>query len=273
MILMRSLRTLCFFGSAIALTSVTACQLLLPDGPAETGGGGATASSSGSTGTATASSSGSGKTSSATGSPDVASATASSGGANCMLGSGTCSEATPNFPDCPNFAPTNCNGNADSACSAYCTSVKRCEQFGRPQYSSGEECCRLCASIVENTTDKSTLCCRADALNKAVLTKDACTKAGPFGTADDVDAGCGTEIGQLCALAFHACSNVPAQATCNIGACQLKLGGQTSFDYKSGDQSPDAAHAMTLALQALTETDPGNLTDICNTIYGLVCPG
>jgi hypothetical protein len=177
----------------------------------------------------------------------------------------------PNFPECPSSAPTNCNGNPDSPCSAYCTAVKRCDDFGEGQYETAPHCCALCASIVGNTSDKSTLCCRADALNERELSKAACTKAGPFGTSTATDVGCGSEVGQVCGLVFHACSNIAPPPACSATSCALKFAGAQAFTYKAGDQSPNPAHAMTLALQALV-TPAANQQGICDNVYDIVCP-
>jgi hypothetical protein len=195
----------------------------------------------------------------------------------CTLGSNTCVESNPSFPSCPGLPQKMCNtsGGSSQLCSEYCTAIQRCNQAGYPQYASDGECCALCAAIVGNPDDKSTLCCRADALNKVTVGKDACTKAGRYGTIDPVDGAvldCGGQLQQVCGLLFHACSGAAIPLGCTVDTCQTAFGTPMMVNYKADDMSPDENKVMTLALEALVSSG-SSLDSICDQAFQLACPG
>jgi hypothetical protein len=140
------------------------------------------------------------------------------------------------------------------------------------QYESDAECCALCAAIVGNPTDKSTLCCRTGGLSNASLSDaQACTFGGPFGTLDTNPTGeCGSQGVQLCNLVEHACSMYNLSPTCPSQCTSMFGNGSTT--YQAGDTSATMSGAMTFVLRALSTPDGTQHQTDCNQIFAIVCP-
>ena len=273
-----------FGGVAVAsalVVSLSGCQLLLND-KSGSGGTGTGTSSKASTGTSsTKASTGTSSTSSTkaatgtgtgtTGTMTSSSVTASTGTMmnTCVIAAGAmCDEASP-F-NCPS-PKVSCGG--DPRCDAYCTVISGRCTGGNKQFGANAECCALCAAVVGNTTDKSTLCCRTAGLTNGTLNDSAaCTNGGPFGTLDSTPTlPCGSQGVEVCSLVEHACTGSNPPIGCTT-ACLQNFGNASTNSYQAGDTSQTIGGAMTFALRALAATDPTQRQTDCTEAYAIVCP-
>jgi len=273
-----------FAGIAVASTlalGISGCQLLLND---KSGSGGTGTSSKAATGTSSTKASTTGtnatsttKASTGTGTgttttTGTTTGTASTGSlmSTCAIAptAAACNEASPFV--CPQPKVT-CGG--DPRCDAYCTVITGRCTGGNKQYGDDAECCALCAAIVGNTSDKSTLCCRTQGLtNSSLNDSEACTNGGPFGTLDSSpNTTCGSQGIQVCGLVEHACSNSNPPTGCTA-ACINNFGNASTNAYQAGDTGQSISGAMTFALRALAATDQTQRQMDCNAAYAIVCP-
>jgi hypothetical protein len=249
---------------ACTATLAAGCQLLLPEADDGTtassqGGAGSTSRASSSI-SGDKSSSGSTQQSASSGPPDTtvtssssmiasttdASASSSTGVAS---SSSTGSDPTcgPSMFSCTGLdtgsLPSNCQLDptaacGDAACRIYCSALKT---YCPGQYGSGTLCCAACNVIKTEGATKG--CCHVDALNGLAAgqqSPQACTYAGPFGTASNdgtTSSTCGTQSENVCALYAAIC---PIDAmTCTQATCVNKLHNEpgTLYSANSGSSS------------------------------------
>lgn len=251
----------------VLATAFAGCQLLLPsedDGSTSAGGASTSSSSSGKT-TGSKSSSDAVSTGAETTGASMTTTSgqsSSSGNSGCQPGSATCTNGFQS--PLPHGCAMSATCSDSPECTAYCNAMN---ELCPGAYANQASCCGACVFISAEKS-KPGQCCHVNALNALASgsnAPDACTIAGPFGSATEFGSGsgCGGQAGSICQFYDKGCGS--ALGMCPTTACLAYFTNEPPVHYK---QNTDPQNKLSHAMDVVLSGDDNK----CSVLAEMFCP-